>query len=1040
MMDMGEDNVSVTSNHSSEGESPASAMPIVIAPLSEEEERLLYNDEEEGASTAVSNQEYIDPSLVNYVDDNPAAKREHSTHHNEIGRERTQTSSRGSSTSQYPSYHASRSSISHTTVMQNDSQRGKVINNNSAQYLVISNSPKAAPRETVPSKGTSRFRPIQPNPTPIVTVGPKPINNKHFVKPTLTQSYLQASYRNTSLLGSGRTGYTWVLNNGRYVKVSNSAKIKNLGTPSNKKTVASKSPSLGDILTTRSNSGLDSGQPAQNKSQNHYHKSQNDNRPATNIMTSDSLERQFGKGPSDSGVSNTPNRNHSGNSTCLIKSAKYSPYSVTKVPNIQMNRKATNKQPPIQKVPVMATSVVNFGRATKLVMYPKAVRVDNRPTTNMMTSDSLERQFGKGPNSGEVPAVVKPKSDNIPAVTNTDNDSEVVQNEDECSKVIKNEANDTTESEENQSETVAKIKDEDNDNSINDADPGSHSQMDREEKSFENAGNTGPNSKLTVIVPVSDSNSVQVSKPDKQKKFFCLKCNQVFNSGYEMRLHGIVNISKNAKAGAEQKWVLADGRSVKVCSSLLPQKCDSDTSANGLDSCKEKQEKVKPKPKTPTISKPPETLQCKKCLQVYTTKLKLQKHEWQHRFDKNYKCSIDGCQLEFLTSGRLRLHEKQCRVQKKLSEMEQTFGPNFADNSRVFMCKVPNCNVPPFKTRDEVQNHISSQHKSYVASLVDELMKDKPEVSEESHVDTIKTSNWTSLVTSKSLLENNDAVSDNNVNSEPDSEMADEHVTNEKDGKEGSNAKSLPLESASKHLGELMKHFTEKKGSSKPESNKTNIPRSFDRTFKRRMIEVRTFNRKTLTWSRGSTRSRVWEDRKQEPNYQNHHVVRHFCVKCGTCFSGFQPLRKHLKDQICSETKKCNVCDFSCHFIKELNDHISTHRQQGKSTCPTCQRQFQDIHWLKMHLCPNKPLKSKDCGWYTSSLVDKVTMYSCPYCDYTAKTCERIKRHVLERHEYFSMSSCPHCGFKSYNRNRVEEHCEETHGFSMSGNFIYYLM
>ncbi len=1069
--------------------------PIVIAPLSEEEEKLLYSEEDEGGSgnTAINNQEYIDPTLMNYVDDTNTlnAKREgsHASEQNRVRPQTINSSDTGpgafdvisnvaigqrqvsslcartydtpdnspGTNAKFPSYYQSRrlNAIAQSAVSQSDSPQVQGTNGANGGN-VFNQSTTTSQNSTLPgsvtSRSNSRFRPIQPNLMKLLqeasvskSAGGSPVtlqtlNSYRNIakKPTLTLNKSSPQISHTSLQGLGMLNGT------------------NDGGSSNQMAIDSQNTTLGQILSNRSNAQLQATQPKQNILDN-----VSKNGTATNIKSTQNtviskaaLNLKKNAAPLGNSLA------HSGlmKSKSLLKNARYASAN-WKIVNGQLYPRY--QQPSVSKV--MTTSVVNFGKDTKLVSYPKAVRLASDSAPKIMATNTLTRQFGKAAKQVEVPEVVEDGSTEI--VKAEDDGTKQMKNESrdgkgniDDTKVVKNENKDVQGNTDHEDNTkVVKNENTDVQGNTDDTrvvtnentdiqgntddtkvvnsdvlDNPKAEQPPQEDASEGSAGTvkSSPSNVAAVTKLAGLSEPLEpTSKSDKT--LFCLKCNQTFNNSYEMRLHGIVNISKNAQVGTEQKWVLSNGRSVKVCYSLLPKPCDIDQS----DSARKRPWKEVWRDcsgvnrKNPQVNKKkkevPVQFQCEKCLDIFTHKLKFQKHEWQHRWNKNFKCPVEGCSIQYLAAWRLKAHERACRFKKTTNELERKFGGSFSEG-KVFMCKVPGCKAPPFKDRCDVETHISLKHKYYVDGLVDECKKLPSDQTEQSHGASVEIS----FIKAENLVdkEQNENVNPTNENNAKESNkfITNEGNSNKETNKKDLEGNDLPLEQASKKLGERLKHFTQMKLGDIPSNNKQ-PPKGPNKNLP---IEEMTWNRKNMTWS-----SIPRKPRKFVPSYTHHNVTRHHCLRCQVGFSGFQQLRRHLKDQVCSKIKRCNVCEFSSETWGELNRHLSTaHKLEDKTICPTCGRAFQDIHWLKMHLCAKKPQKSKDFGWYTSSKVNGVSSFSCPYCDYVANRHERIQRHVRERHEHFYMASCPHCNFKTYNQSKLEEHCEEQHGIPFLGN------
>lgn len=87
-----------------------------------------------------------------------------------------------------------------------------------------------------------------------------------------------------------------------------------------------------------------------------------------------------------------------------------------------------------------------------------------------------------------------------------------------------------------------------------------------------------------------------------------------------------------------------------------------------------------------------------------------------------------------------------------------------------------------------------------------------------------------------------------------------------------------------------------------------------------------------------------------------HSLRKHVCHICQKAFTEKHSLDKHiLRKHSKQSLYECKVCDGEFHTIRQLKEHMHSHRQ-GNVSCPNCGKKFFYKKYLERHMIRCKPL------------------------------------------------------------------------------------
>ncbi|XP_005096546.1 zinc finger protein 616 [Aplysia californica] len=144
------------------------------------------------------------------------------------------------------------------------------------------------------------------------------------------------------------------------------------------------------------------------------------------------------------------------------------------------------------------------------------------------------------------------------------------------------------------------------------------------------------------------------------------------------------------------------------------------------------------------------------------------------------------------------------------------------------------------------------------------------------------------------------------------------------------------------------------------------------------------------------------------------------CQFCSKLFKSVQACAKHMKKGECISSVFCFICSKALNDERELEEHLSSHRNESKSSsysCEDCHREYRTkagyLKHFRMGTCQKR--KSYEDG--------STGEFLCDICESRFSSEDYLKLHRYKVHENpRDTHDCPDCGRKFYSYAGFQKH------------------
>lgn len=132
------------------------------------------------------------------------------------------------------------------------------------------------------------------------------------------------------------------------------------------------------------------------------------------------------------------------------------------------------------------------------------------------------------------------------------------------------------------------------------------------------------------------------------------------------------------------------------------------------------------------------------------------------------------------------------------------------------------------------------------------------------------------------------------------------------------------------------------------------------------------------------------------------------CTDCGKMV--FNLHKHHIQNHSKIKLYFCDLCDYSCHFKKQIIPHLQTHLIEKDFKCALCGKTFSTKFLL---------------GRHQQAIHDKITNYTCSIC---GKSFFYLKSWSLHEKRHFErQEKCSECGKLFFGQMDLRRHIKLVH-------------